>query len=546
MNAHPRIIFLILLAGTLFVYLFGAFLPVMELDSAQDATMAMYMAEHNSYLELIKFHHPYLDKPHLHFWLSALSFEIFGVSEWAYRLPSILLLFLAAYTTYRLGKLLYHPQIGLMAAFIFLLSQTIILSAHDVRTDAVLTAFIAISIWLWTEYIHHQKTIVAFLAGISTGLAFDAKGWLGPLYIGMFVLSFLLLHKQWKAFFRWQTFSGFIGFLLAISPVLWAYYVQFDLHPEIEIEGQKNISGVKFILWDQVFNRMQAKGYQPTGEDYFFFFHSLIWMFLPLSIFFYMKLLASWSSFKEQIKHRQSPFFIVLGFTIIMLLISFSKFKLPHYLNGLIPMLSLFVAYHIHNQKNIFQLKIAFGVQYFIAFLVFIAVWLINSWVFPLENFWSWLVLVFSTLIFVGLLIIRYSTFKHLFVVASITSIFLNLNLNIVFYPKLLRYQGGLQLAEWCIECNIPRERIFLLEPQYNWSFDFYMKNNTPVKTWNNAQTGDYLVCNNEQLKSISTKSYRIVKEVNHFPVTRLSLEFLNPKTRNQTLEKIALIQKLH
>ncbi|MCD8538951.1 MAG: hypothetical protein LRY55_03705 [Leadbetterella sp.] len=56
-------------------YLSGLFIPLMENDSAQHASMAMKMVLNNDYLSLFKGNAPYLDKPHLHFWLAALSDE---------------------------------------------------------------------------------------------------------------------------------------------------------------------------------------------------------------------------------------------------------------------------------------------------------------------------------------------------------------------------------------------------------------------------------------------------------------------------------------
>ena len=48
----------------------------------------------------------------------------------------------------KIADLLYkNENLSYTASLIFLASQTIILSAHDVRTDAVLTGFIALSIW---------------------------------------------------------------------------------------------------------------------------------------------------------------------------------------------------------------------------------------------------------------------------------------------------------------------------------------------------------------------------------------------------------------
>lgn len=108
-NSQLIILYLLLIL----IYVLGLFLPVMDLDSAQDATMAMRMFTENDFWNIIKSHKPYLDKPHMHFWLSAISYAVFGVSEFAYRFPAFCMLMLGAWSVFQLGKLLYNKQTGL-------------------------------------------------------------------------------------------------------------------------------------------------------------------------------------------------------------------------------------------------------------------------------------------------------------------------------------------------------------------------------------------------------------------------------------------------
>ena len=61
----------------------------------------------DNFFELLKGPNPYLDKPHMHFWLSAISFKIFGLYEWTYRIPALLFTALGAYSIYQLTKKLY-------------------------------------------------------------------------------------------------------------------------------------------------------------------------------------------------------------------------------------------------------------------------------------------------------------------------------------------------------------------------------------------------------------------------------------------------------
>ena len=92
------------------VYIIGMFVTLFENDSAQFAVMAMRMVQENDFLNLFKGTEEYLDKPHMHYWLAALSYKIFGIHDWAYRIPGILSTLLGAYSCYGLGKLLYNKE----------------------------------------------------------------------------------------------------------------------------------------------------------------------------------------------------------------------------------------------------------------------------------------------------------------------------------------------------------------------------------------------------------------------------------------------------
>jgi len=264
------------------VYIIGMFAPLFENDSAQFAVMAMRMYQENDFINLFKGSQEYLDKPHMHYWLAALSFKIlFGLHDWAYRIPGILASFLAAYSCYGLGKLLYNTCIGKLAAIIFLTAQTIVLSNIDVRTDAVLTGFTIFAIWQLAAYIEKRTLISIILGAFGAGIAFATKGQIAILVIGFPLLCHLAYTRKWKAFIDWRVLVALVVFAITITPMLYAYYLQFDMHPDKIIRGK---GGIFFIFWEQSFERLSGEGIGKNSSDYFFFFHTFLWVFLPWSV----------------------------------------------------------------------------------------------------------------------------------------------------------------------------------------------------------------------------------------------------------------------
>jgi len=98
----------------------GLCIPILGPDAAVYASIAKTMVQRHNYLELVVQGHDWLDKPHFPFWLTALSFRLFGVHTWAYKLPAILCLLMGAWDTYLFAKQFYTPQVALWSVLILL------------------------------------------------------------------------------------------------------------------------------------------------------------------------------------------------------------------------------------------------------------------------------------------------------------------------------------------------------------------------------------------------------------------------------------------
>lgn len=548
MISSARYWFLLLLI--LLVYLTGMFVTLFENDSAQFAVMAMRMVQENDFLNLFKGPIEYLDKPHMHYWLAAFSYKIFGIQDWAYRIPGILCTLLAGYSCFGLGKLLYNTNVGKLAALIFLTSQTIVLSTIDVRTDAVLTGFTIFAIWQLTAYINTNSLYNIVFGAFGAGIAFSTKGQIALVVIGLPILCHLAYTRKWKMFLNWRVLVALLIFGITISPMLYAYYHQFDMHPEKIIRGKSDRSGIFFIFWEQSFERLSGEGIGKNSSDYFFFFHTFLWVFLPWTV---VGVLAYISRFKTFVKLKFSyntkyEFLTLGGITLIFLLISFAQFKLPHYLNIIIPLFSVLAASYLFSLKRFAKkktIKTILGAQYFILSLVFIIVALICFYVFKFENS------LYYGLFLLGFLIIYYCLKREAYYLRIITvsvyaSILLNVVLNGHFYPKLLEYQAGSTMANKIKEHQIPIDNIYKLSPGHTWALDFY--NKRPVIISSIKEIKDkkdiWVYATDKELTALGKQGFDWDEQiiVNQFRITRLQAKFLNPNSRKKVLNKRYLI----
>ena len=224
-----RSLYIFLFSLLAVAYLFGLFVPLMDNDSAHHANIALHMYLTGDYVSLVDHAGDYLDKPHLHFWLAAFSYKIFGVTGFAYKFPSFLFSIAGVYSTYRLGKSLYDKEVGKLAALILASAFAFMLANNDVRMDAILTSCIAFSTWQLVAFIQHKK--ISNVAGAALGLAlgFSIKGHIGVFIPAVAAFFYILYLKEWKLFLNWKWLLLLVLFGIFIAPVVYCYYLAIQL-----------------------------------------------------------------------------------------------------------------------------------------------------------------------------------------------------------------------------------------------------------------------------------------------------------------------------
>ncbi len=534
------------------VYGIGLFATLMENDSAQFAVMAMRMYQENDWLSLWKGPEEYLDKPHLHYWLAALSYTIFGLHDWAYRIPALLATLLGAYSSYGLGTLLYNKNSGRMAALIFLSAQTIVLSVIDVRTDAVLTGFTAFALWQLARYLTSGSLWGLLLGALGAGLAFSTKGQIALLVIALPLLCQLLARGWWKRLADPRLLLGLAVFGLAIAPMLYAYHHQFDLHPEKVIRGRDHRSGIFFIFWEQSFERLSGEGVGKNSSDYFFFFHTFLWVFLPWTLVglaaFGTRIGEGWRAFRARTS-LPGEWLTVGGITLIFILISFAQFKLPHYLNILIPLFAVLSGGFLdarYRQGQLKWLRRVARLQAGILGIVVVALTLIGLWVFPLP--------LAGALVGVGAMVAAavllwkrlQEPLQRLVGISVLATVLLNAGLNGYFYPRLLKYQAGSEMARRIAAEGYQVPEIYKLDAEHTWALDFYFGQPAIQITQDQleARGAVWVYLSEAQREQLAREGFRWDSELSadQFRISRLQGRFLNPETRHQVVGKRYLV----
>ncbi|MEO7982759.1 MAG: glycosyltransferase family 39 protein [Bacteroidota bacterium] len=542
--SRPVYLFLFILLGL--VYITGLFVPLMDNDSAHHANIALHMYLTGDYVSLVDHAGDYLDKPHLHFWLCASSYQLFGVTSFAYKFPSFLFTILGTYSTYRLGKTLYNNEVGKLSALILASAFAYILANNDVRMDAILTASIAFATWQLVEFIQNKKLLNIAGAALGLALGFSTKGHIAVFVPAVGALFYILYRKDWKLLLNWKWLVLLIIFGLLISPVVYCYYLQYNLHPEKIVRGKDHINGVKFILLNQSIERFSGQMGDDAKNDYFFFLHSFLWAFAPWSILAYIALAVRLKNIWRCKKEWLTPGV----FITILLIVSFSGFKLPHYLNIVFPTTAVMTAAFLSSKATEPKwIRSIFTIQLILVALIFVLVTVINTWAFPVKS-----IFIVSGVIFLLALVLYFlkSTVYNSLqkaVAASVATMalcFFLLNSN--FYPKLLTYQGGNELA-FASKGKVNPASVYFWKETQSSSFNFYTVSLRQQFFDSVLQPGRkiWLLFDIKNEAEIKQAGYQFGQRFStlDYEITKLDLKFVTPEKRKQQCTRLVFAELL-
>jgi len=139
--------------------------------------------------------------PPLFYWMTAISFKIFGINEFAARFISALLGVCTILVVYLIGyRISKSYKVGFLSGFVLLTTQPFLDLGRKCQLDVPFAFFIVLSIYFFILSIQKNENYYILL-GISTGLAILTKGLPAILIFGIIFLYFIFV-KDIKSFLR--------------------------------------------------------------------------------------------------------------------------------------------------------------------------------------------------------------------------------------------------------------------------------------------------------------------------------------------------------
>jgi 4-amino-4-deoxy-L-arabinose transferase-like glycosyltransferase len=318
------ILYLFILSSFFFLFKLGEG-SLASFDESFYAIVSRNIFRTGDFVRLQLFGEPFMDKPPLYMWVSALFFKVGGVNEFTIRLFSALSGVGAVLTTYFLGSKLASRQAGFFGACVLMSSRDFLHYSRWGVLDITNLFFFTLAFLFFLKGKENSKFFLVFW--IAVACAFLTKG---PIIVfgGVILAAYSLIRRD----FSYLTHKYFwLGLILGLMIVL-PWHILFYLDdPERFMKGYFHFNYIA---------RVESSLDGHVGGP-FFYLKILIQKFRPWVIFLFPAIAYSlFLSFKSAQKH--SFRFLLLWIFFFLAFFSFAvKTKLAWYILPIYPAISI-------------------------------------------------------------------------------------------------------------------------------------------------------------------------------------------------------------
>lgn len=325
-----------IVCGFLFFFHLGAF-GLVGTDEPRYAQVAREMFNRHDWVVPTLNGQPWLEKPVFLYWKIINCYKVFGVRDWAARVPSAFHALALVWVVFFFMRR-FRPGTEMDAAFISVASAAVIAFGRGASTDMPLASHFTLAMLAWWSW--HATGRKLWLACFFALLAFAtlAKGPVAPGLAALIVGAYALLRRDKKVFLRSLWWPGFILFFAIALP--WYVAVQMRVPHFFHI----------FFI-EHNLERFGTNLYQHT-QPLWYYVPVFALSTLPWTLFTIMAIVNAfrskvWQTHADdasQDDRHGLHLFLLLWILIPIVFFSISRSKLPGYILPAIPAAAILTA----------------------------------------------------------------------------------------------------------------------------------------------------------------------------------------------------------
>jgi len=290
-------------------------------DEPRYAQVAREMLERRDWVTPTLSGVAWLEKPPLYYWQTEIAYKIFGVSDWAARLPSAIDATAMAFAVYWFLRR-FRPGFALDGALALTCSAAVVGFARAASTDMPLAATLAIAMIAWFAWFEDGGR--AFLAGfyVFVGLATLAKGPVAPFLAMVIVGIFAATQRSWQMLWKTLWLPGIL--LVCIVALPWYALVQI-----------RNPQFFRVFILEHNLARFGTNVFHHP-EPFWYYLPVALLGWLPWTVFVVASLVWAVRKWRQRDVDALNTF-LLIWIVVVVVFFSISKSKLPGYILPAIP-----------------------------------------------------------------------------------------------------------------------------------------------------------------------------------------------------------------
>jgi len=332
----------LLLAGFCgFLFFFGlAYFGLIGADEPRYAQVAREMLARHDWITPTLGGKPWLEKPPLYYWQAMLAYSVFGVSDWAARLPSAADATLMVFAIYLFLKR-FRPGFQLDGALMTASAAGVIGFARAASTDMPLAATFTIALLAWYAWYESEsrRYLAIFYCFLALGML--AKGPVAPLLAAIIIVIFVAKKGDFRLLVRTLWIPGILLFCVLAVP----WYVAVQI---------RNPEFLRVFIVEHNLARFGTNLYHHPEPFWYFLPVTLIGL-IPWTLFMaasFAETIRVWWTERQQILASEDALnaFLVIWLIVPVVFFSFSRSKLPGYIVPALPAGTLLLAEYVRRR----------------------------------------------------------------------------------------------------------------------------------------------------------------------------------------------------